>query len=98
MDLPLLIRSEAEADIDEAYRWYEDQQEGLGAEFVKVLEDAFAKIRTHPEMYPLVHRNAHRLLIPKFPYGIFYIVEPEAVIVFAVFHGHRDPRRLKNRS
>lgn len=71
MDLPLLIRSEAEADIDEAYRWYEDQQEGLGAEFVKVLEDAFAKIRTHPEMYPLVHRNARRLLIPKFPYGIF---------------------------
>ncbi len=80
MDLPLLIRFEAEEDIDEACRWYEDQQVGLGTEFIKVLEGAFAKIGTSPEMYPLVYRNVRRLLIPKFPYAIFYIVEPEAII------------------
>ena len=30
MTLPHEIRPEAEADLDETYRWYERQREGLG--------------------------------------------------------------------
>ncbi|MGO9860310.1 MAG: type II toxin-antitoxin system RelE/ParE family toxin [Syntrophobacteraceae bacterium] len=94
----LLIRHEAEAEIEEAYHWYEDRRNGLGSDFLLCVEEGLEKIRKNPEMYPLVHRNVRRLLIRRFPYGIFYVVRQDVATILAVFHGHRDPKRLKSRS
>jgi hypothetical protein len=33
MNHQLIIRPEAQADMTEAYRWYEERSEGLGLEF-----------------------------------------------------------------
>jgi hypothetical protein len=52
----LLIRAEAEADIEEAYHWYE-RQRGLGSDFLPCVEDGLEKIQKNPEMYPVVHIN-----------------------------------------
>jgi hypothetical protein len=35
--------------------------------------------------------------VPRFPYGIFFQLEAEHVVVIACFHGHRDPRRWQMR-
>ncbi len=94
----LLVRPEAEAEIEEAYHWYEGQRSGLGADFLLCIEEGLEKIRKNPEMYPVVHRNVRRLLIHRFPYGIFYTTRQDVAIVLAVFHGHRDPKGLKSRS
>ena len=34
----LILRSEAEADLTEAYHWYEDRVSGLGSEFLQSVE------------------------------------------------------------
>jgi|WetSurMetagenome_2_1015567.scaffolds.fasta_scaffold02998_3 toxin ParE1/3/4 len=94
----LLIRPEAEADIEEAYRWYERLRSGLGSDFLLCVEEGLDKIQKNPEMYRVVHRNVRRLLIRRFPYGNFYITGPGLTIVLAVFHGHRDPEVWKCRS
>jgi plasmid stabilization system protein ParE len=94
----LLIRPEAEADIEEAYRWYERQLGGLGSDFLLCVEEGLEKIQKNPEMWPVVHRNVRRLLIRRFPYGIFYTVGPVFTTVLAVFHGHRDPGVWRSRS
>jgi plasmid stabilization system protein ParE len=92
-----LIRPDAEPDIAEAYRWYEEQRTGLGADCLLCVEEGLAKIQRNPEAYPLVHKNVRRMLIKRFPYGIFYIVEPPVIIVLAVFHERRDPAEWKSR-
>ena len=94
----ILIRPEAEADIEEAFHWYERQRDGLGSDFLLCVEDGLEKIRKNPEMYPVVHRNVRRLLIRRFPYGIFYVARSDVTIILSVFHGHRDPRIWKSRS
>jgi toxin ParE1/3/4 len=94
----LLIRPEAEAEIEEAYHWYEGQRDGLGADFLLCLEEGLEKLRKNPEMYPVVHKNVRRLLIRRFPYGIFYIARQDVTTILAVFHGHRDPKGWKSRS
>lgn len=40
MMLPYLIRPEAEAELNEAYLWYERQREGLGADFLLCFEES----------------------------------------------------------
>ncbi|HYA42971.1 MAG TPA: hypothetical protein VEF34_16825 [Syntrophobacteraceae bacterium] len=46
----LIIRPEAEADIQEAYHWYETQREGLGSDFLLCVEDGLEKIKKNPQM------------------------------------------------
>ncbi|MCH7702928.1 MAG: type II toxin-antitoxin system RelE/ParE family toxin [Planctomycetes bacterium] len=98
MGRSLLIRPEARADLDEAYRWYEQQREGLGSDFLLCVEEALEKIRRTPELYPLVHKELRRMLIRRFPYGLFYLMEEEMIVLLAVFHARRDPKRWQSRA
>ena len=52
----LVIRPEAEADIDETYRWYEDQQAELGEDFLLALDTTFQRIRQNPNLYPKLYK------------------------------------------
>jgi hypothetical protein len=47
MKKPVIVRSEAEADLSEAYQWYEQQVRGLGAEFLLCVEAVMASIETN---------------------------------------------------
>ncbi len=49
MTYRLVLQPEAEADLSEAYRWYEDQRPGLGGEFIESVEAVFERIRQTPE-------------------------------------------------
>ena len=97
MTSSLIIRPEAENDIDEAHKWYEKQRTGLGEDFLLCIEDGLAKLRRNPIMYPLVYKNIRRFLIHRFPFGIFYLVEPEKIVILAVLHGRRNPMSWKKR-
>jgi len=92
------LRSEAEADIEGAARWYERQRGDLGDEFLDEVSMAVAAISDNPRLYPVVHRNTRRALIHRFPFGIYYRVEEEAIIVIAVMHGSRHPKRWQKRT
>jgi len=36
-----------------------------------------------------------RVLVPRFPFGIFYSIESEAIIVHAVLHLSGDPDKIR---
>ncbi len=94
--MPVLIRPAAAADIEEAFLWYERRQTGLGEEFLRALQSALENIAAHPARYPVVHRETRRALLRRFPYGIFYRVYDELIVVVACMHGRRDPRRWRS--
>jgi plasmid stabilization system protein ParE len=52
----VIVRPAAEADLQEAYAWYEERESGLGAEFVRCVDSCVENIVRHPEMYPTVHQ------------------------------------------
>ena len=47
----VIFRREARADVLEAYRWYEEQEFGLGAEFRTELRATIERIRGRPLSY-----------------------------------------------
>jgi len=97
MTCRLVIQPEAEADLNEAYRWYESQRSGLGSEFIECVEAVFERIREMPELHAVVHRKARQALVRRFPYIVCYVFEEERIDVVAVFDGHRDPTAWKLR-
>ena len=98
MSLRVDLRPEAEADIEEAATWYEAQREGLGDEFLNEMLSIFETISENPNLFPIVHRDSHRALIHRFPFGIYYRIEEESIVVVAIMHGSRHPRRWQKRT
>lgn len=94
----VLVRPAAAADIDDAYRWYESQRPGLGEEFLAALRLTRDRVVEHPEAFPVLHRDTRRALIPRrFPYGLFYRIYGDTVVVVACMHAKRDPRQWQRR-
>lgn len=94
----LLIRPEAEADLEGAYRWYEDKSEGLGTEFLRSVDAALISVLKMPEAYKKILKNIRRVLIRRFPYCIFYFIDNSTIVILAVLHAHRDPNLIKTRT
>jgi len=95
---PVVVRPEAEAELHEAYAWYEAQRTGLGDEFLQCAGASIASIQRNPRIHSVVHRTVRRALLRRFPYGLFYVVEENAVSVIAILHLSRDPDRWMRRS
>jgi hypothetical protein len=41
---------------------------------------------------PIKHADIRRVPVRRFPYCVFYRVEPDRIVVLAIFHGRRNPR------
>lgn len=94
----VLVRPAAADDIEDAFLWFEAQRAQLGAEFRAELKSTLERIANNPDLSQVVHRNTRRALLRRFPYGVLYRVYPEAIVVVAVMHGRRDPRRWRPRT
>lgn len=94
---PLVFRVAAAADLEEAYRWYERQRGGLGEEFLSAVQVALETITDNPEAYSALHRDTRRILLRRFPYGLYYRVLDGEIVVVACFHAKRDPKTWRSR-
>ena len=86
-----IYRRAAAADIEQAYVWYEQEQKGLGEEFLAEVNAAARLVLERPEAYPVVVRRTRRALVHRFPYGLFYRVLDDTVVFVACFHTSRNP-------
>jgi plasmid stabilization system protein ParE len=74
-----------------AAHFYNQQVPGLGEAFADEVEAAVAKIAAAPRTWRVVEEEVRRYLLARFPYGIYYTIEGETVVIWAVKHLHRDP-------
>lgn len=98
MSYSLVIKPEAELDIEDAYQYYETREPGLGSEFVRAADACLSKVGRNPNAYRIVHKQVRRALIRRFPYGLFYIFENNTIFVVACFHAKREPRSWTDRT
>lgn len=95
---PAIFRPAAAADVEDAYQWYESQQAGLGEEFLAAVRASLGSMTANPESFPVVHRQTRRALLRRFPYGLYYRIFDDQIVVVACMHGRRNPRRWQSRS
>ena len=100
MSRQLIINEEAEANISEAAFWYQKQRDGLGEEFLAEVRVSIDSAVSNPRGYRRLRRipEVRRVLTRRFPYRIFFVVRPDAIIVFRVIHGSRHDREWKTKT
>lgn len=93
----LTFKPEVYYDIKTAYDWYETQRAGLGEDFLLTLEESYAKITRNPKLYQDIYKSVKRKLVRRFPYGIFFVLREDMIIVLAVLHTKREPQEWHGR-
>jgi toxin ParE1/3/4 len=95
----LIVRPEVDADVLEAEAWYEQQEEGLGREFLRDARDTIDNLSANPLIYQVrSRRHQVRWAFPhQFPYRIIFRVIDDTVVIYAVVHAARHDRIWKPR-
>lgn len=93
----LLISDEANADILDAFLWYESAREGLGSDFELCLEAEINRLLRNPRQYQIQYKKIRIAYIERFPYGIHFLLDKKFIKVIAVFHTSRDPENWEDK-
>jgi len=89
----------ARTDIQEAIRWYNRQQAGLGMRFHTEVKQTFEHLRSTP-FFQNRYDEVRCLPLKNFPYMVHFTVDEQAqlVVVHAVFHTSLHPKVWKRGS
>jgi toxin ParE1/3/4 len=82
----------AEQELLDAVSYYEEQETGLGLDYLGEVEHAVNFLMRYPEAGSKVRGSIRRLTLPKFPYSLLYRVSKEQIRVLAVAHHKRKPQ------
>jgi plasmid stabilization system protein ParE len=94
---PLTFRPQARTELLEARHRYDGHRPGLGTEFALEVDRTISFILRSPASLPRVHGETRRCRVQRFPYAVYYRLLGEEVVVLAVMHGRRNPRRWQSR-
>ncbi|MCH8812808.1 MAG: type II toxin-antitoxin system RelE/ParE family toxin [Gemmatimonadetes bacterium] len=94
----LIIRSLAEAEIEQAHLWYAERSPDAARHFLDEIGAVFSRIVENSDQYPQVRSHLRRARMPSFPYGIYFTIVGDIVSVVGVVHARRHPQRWSNKS
>ena len=97
MTYAVVFRPQAVEEAHAARRWYEEHQLGLGAQFADAIDEAVQRIASNPMAFPLVYGEIRRAVVRRFPFGIYFRMRGRDLVILAVMHGRRHPRRWQSR-
>jgi len=80
----------ATQELEDAVRFYELENLGLGYRFKEVRKAAL-RVAEYPKAWSIERGEVWKCLLHKFPYKLMYSVEEDHILVIAVAHQHRKP-------
>ena len=92
MSYRIVLQPGAEQDIDDAYDWYEEQQQDLGELFLKELVVFYKKLEQNPEIFSKATKPYRQAILNRFPYVIIYEIVKTEVQIYSIFHTSRNPK------
>ena len=86
----------AKDDLRQGWRFYQDNAEGLGDYFLDCIQADIGSLK----IYAGIHEKAegfHRMLVKRFPFAVYYMIEDHFIDVYAVLDCRRDPELVVKR-
>lgn len=83
---------EARAELLEAARYYRNEGRWVEEDFEEEVERAIEFILDRPEASPVAGiKGVRRKLLKRFPYSLYYPIEPDRIRILSVAHDKRRP-------
>lgn len=97
MSLPVVLRPDAEADVEEACDQLEAVRAGLGKQFLVRVREVLLRIEKMPELHGKVWEDVRAARLKQYRYIVFFVVLADHVDVLAVLHSARDSSTWQSR-
>ena len=81
----------AEAEVDEAVAYFDEQRDGLGDRFEQDLLDTVTFLTEYPFAGKALTKRVRKFRLRTFSYNVIYVVDPEEIMIVAVAHHRRRP-------
>ena len=91
--MKLRYTARSKDDLEIAFGWYEKQRRGLGFEFLDCVESSLKSIIENPKIYQTRYSCFRGCVIRRFPFSIFYTIEPNEIVIHSVFDNRQDPEK-----
>ena len=100
--MTLRLLDEAKSELRKSALWYEEKRDGLGEDFISVVECALEIIEERPRQFTQLNvgsedREVRRCVLKRFPYLIIFEICADEVLVIAIAHSKRKPKYWKDR-
>ncbi|MCM8535142.1 MAG: type II toxin-antitoxin system RelE/ParE family toxin [Lentisphaeraceae bacterium] len=86
---------DAYKDLEESELHYNNEQFGLGEEFLDEVFAGVLHISDDPSIWQKVHKELQRYSLKRFPFKIIYRVQGDAIQIVAINHDKRHPKYWK---
>jgi len=94
----VIFDAEARLEFEEAVAWYNEREAGLGVGFEVEVNAALQRILEDSERFPFRSKTNRKASVEIFDkYSILFSIEPNFIVVAAVFHSARNPADLQRR-
>ncbi len=88
---PVVTHRDASAELIAAALYYEQQVTGLGADFLRRYDDLVTAICRRPRQWREVKHGIRKARLARFPYAVYFELQPDQIQIYAVVHEHRRP-------
>ena len=91
------LQSDAEDELNAAAIFYELRQAGLGKTFLNEVASCLEVLSEFPFVGSVAFDDYRKYLLNHFPYGVFYRIDDQQVLVLAIAHSSRRPGYWRDR-
>ena len=93
----IVFSEQGELDLLQIGEWYKAIREGLELEFLICVEAEIEIIKKAPLLYKEYYAHVRKAITSKFPYGIYYLIENNKVIILGIAHHKRGQKAIKKK-
>ena len=87
----------AQGEFEQIVRYYDQQREGLGNQFIIEFRRTVRRIENFPTAWSAMSSDVRRCQVHRFPYSVIYTVRHEVILIAAIQHHNRHPDYWRNR-
>jgi plasmid stabilization system protein ParE len=87
----------ASRDIVDGYRFYEAQAEGIGEYFLDSIFSDIDSLALTAGVHEVHFGSYHRMLSRRFPFAVYYRIEDDVAVVYAVLDCRKQPAWARTR-
>lgn len=95
--MKIKILPSANQDLINGFYFYERQSAGLGSYFLDTLFSDIDSLILYCGVHPIYFKQYYRMLSKRFPFAIYYKVNKDDILVYAVLDCRKNPAWIKGR-
>ncbi len=95
--MKIKILKSASQDLIDGYWFYEKQSEDIGTYFLDTLFSDIDSLILNAGIHPIHFEKYHRLLSKRFPFAVYYYIEEDTVLIYAVLDCRKKPAWIRGR-